>query len=171
MRVGFPIVLASLLTLLQVCVGMTPAEQVFRQYRSPNETAVVEGDATELLASSDEIDSATLDGLLRHAARNNPSLRAAFARWQAALEQIPQMRALPDPRLSYEIMARVSPREHTVMLSQMFPWVGTLSLEQKMAEKEARIECTRFRILEREIFGRIKNDYYEYYYLSRRIAL
>ena len=43
----------------------------------------------------------TLDSYLDYAARNNPSLEATFNRWKAALERIPQVRSLPDPRFTY----------------------------------------------------------------------
>ena len=39
-----------------------------------------------------------LQDFLRVAALNNPGLEAAFDRWKAALERLPQVRALPDPR-------------------------------------------------------------------------
>jgi len=39
----------------------------------------------------------TLDDYLTYAARNNAGLRAAFLRWKAALEKVPQVKAYPDP--------------------------------------------------------------------------
>jgi outer membrane protein TolC len=43
----------------------------------------------------------TLADYLTAAALNNPALAAAYADWQAELERIPQVRALPDPQLTY----------------------------------------------------------------------
>ena len=60
-------------------------------------------------------DSASLDYFLRSAALNNPGLEAAFNRWKAALERVPQSRALPDPKFTYayfirEVETRVGPQ-------------------------------------------------------------
>ncbi|MDD3605166.1 MAG: hypothetical protein PHD86_08265, partial [Kiritimatiellae bacterium] len=70
---------------------------------------------------------------LAAAARNNPELEAAFNRWKAELERIPQVRALPDPRFNYayfveEVETRVGPQKQRLGLSQVFPWFGTLKL-------------------------------------------
>lgn len=171
MRVGLSIGLFSVLIFLQGCANLKPAEEDRSHYSPSRAQALVEDIETELVASPDAVESATLDGLLQYAFMSNPSLRAAYARWRAALERIAQVGALPDPRLSYEIMARVSPREHTVMLSQMFPWFGKLTLEQQMADEEAALERLRFCALRLDVFQRIKRDYYELYYLNRRIAI
>ena len=46
-------------------------------------------------------ESAGLEDYLAYAAFNNPGLEAAFNRWKAAVERVPQVRALPDPRFTY----------------------------------------------------------------------
>ncbi|HER19754.1 MAG TPA: hypothetical protein ENO14_01765, partial [Chromatiales bacterium] len=64
---------------------------------------------------------ATLQDYLRHAARTNAGLEAAFEEWKAAVEQVPQAKALPDPRFTYgyfidEVETRVGPQEHRLGL-------------------------------------------------------
>ncbi len=44
---------------------------------------------------------ATLSDYLAYAALNNPGLEAAFYDWTRALERIPQVKSLPDPRFTY----------------------------------------------------------------------
>jgi hypothetical protein len=61
-------------------------------------------------------ESSSLEDYLAYGALNNPGLQAAFQEWQAALERIPQVRALPDPRLTFaylirEVETRVGPRQ------------------------------------------------------------
>jgi hypothetical protein len=68
----------------------------------------------------------TLQEYLRQAARNNAGLKAAFEEWKAALEAVPQAKALPDPRFSYgyfidEVETRVGPQKHRLGIMQVFP--------------------------------------------------
>ena len=43
----------------------------------------------------------TLQDYLSYAALNNAGLKAAFEQWKSSLEQIPQVKALPDPQFTY----------------------------------------------------------------------
>jgi hypothetical protein len=57
----------------------------------------------------------TLSEYLRYGALHSAGLKAAFEEWKAALEQTPQAKALPDPRLTYgyftqEVETRVGPQ-------------------------------------------------------------
>ena len=70
--------------------------------------------------------TAALDDYLRYAALNNPGLEAAFNRWKAALQRVPQVTALPDPRFTYQyyieqVETRVGPQRHAVGIAQTFP--------------------------------------------------
>ncbi|MHC4620664.1 MAG: hypothetical protein ACYTEQ_23190, partial [Planctomycetota bacterium] len=59
-------------------------------------------DADDIAAGlSDTNAPATLEDYLRYAALNNAGLKAAFEEWKAALQQVTQSRALPDPRFTY----------------------------------------------------------------------
>ncbi|MFH1743011.1 MAG: TolC family protein, partial [bacterium] len=121
-------------------------------------------------------EESTLSDYLTYAALNNPGLEAAFYRWKAALEQIPQVRALPDPRFNYayfirEVETRVGPQRHRFGLSQMFPWFGKLDLQGDAALQTANAERHRFEQAKLELFYKVKNVYYEYYYLARAIDI
>ncbi|MEE9371057.1 MAG: hypothetical protein V3W45_06260, partial [Sedimentisphaerales bacterium] len=57
-----------------------------------------------------------LQDYLRYAALHNAGLKAAFERWKAAIEQIPQAESLPDPKFTYgyfinEVETRVGPQK------------------------------------------------------------
>jgi len=121
-------------------------------------------------------ESSTLQDYLVYAEMNNPGLRAAYERWQAALERVPQVTSLPDPRLSYgyfirEVETRVGPQRQKFGLSQSFPWFGTLSLQGNMAAEAANAEKSRFDAARLELAYRVENAYYEYYYFGRAVRV
>jgi outer membrane protein TolC len=117
-----------------------------------------------------------LNDYLAEAALNNPGLEASFNRWKAGLEQIPQVKALPDPRFNYtyfieQVETRVGPQEQTFGIAQTFPWFGKLKLRGNVAMEAA--EATR-QIYEQEklrLFHRVKSAFFEYAYLSRSIEI
>ncbi len=121
-------------------------------------------------------DTATLQDYLVYAALNNPGLEAAFDRWQAALERVPQVRARPDPRFTYayfieEVETRVGPQQHKFGIAQMFPWFGKLKLRGSAAGEEAEAARQRYEAQKARLFYEVKEAYYEYYYLGRAIAV
>jgi len=121
-------------------------------------------------------EDSTLSDYLAYAALNNPGLEAAFNRWKAALERVPQVRSLPDPRFNYayfirEVETRVGPQEHKVGIAQMFPWFGKLELMQDVALEAANAERQRYEAAKLRLFYQVKTAYYEFYYLGRAIAI
>ena len=84
-------------------------------------------------------DASTLSDYLAYAALHNPGLKAAFNRWKAALEKIPQVNSLPDPRFTYayfieNVETRVGPQRHKLDISQTFPWFGKLQAMKNALE-------------------------------------
>ena len=80
----------------------------------------------------------SLPDLLAHARAHNPGLEAAFLRWKASLERIPQADTLPNPRVSFsgylsEVETRVGPMQARVGVSQPFPWFGERELKGEVA--------------------------------------
>lgn len=119
-------------------------------------------------------DSSISDYLI-YASLNNPGLEAAFNRWKAALQKVPQARSLDDPKFTYayyikEVETRAGPQRHRFELSQMFPWFGKLSAKGDIALEGANIEKQRYESERLKLFFEVKNAYYEYYYLSRAIT-
>jgi len=122
------------------------------------------------------LDNATLEDYLRYAEANNPALQGAFLRWKAALEKIPQVRALPDPRFTYayfinEVETRAGPQRHRFGLSQVFPWLGKLRLRGNAAGEESLAAKERFPSVRNDLRYRIKEAYHEYAYLAQAIAV
>jgi outer membrane protein TolC len=121
-------------------------------------------------------EDSALSDYLAYAALNNPGLEAAFNRWKAALEKVPQTRFLPDPRFNYayfiqEVETRVGPQEHKVGLAQMFPWFGKLELRGDVALEAANAERQRYEAAKLKLFYEVKRAYFECYYLGRAIAV
>ena len=120
-------------------------------------------------------EDSTLDEYLAYAALNNPGLKAAFLRWKAALERIPEVKSLPDPRFTYayfirEVETRVGPQRQKFGLSQTFPWLGRLRLRGHAASEAAQAEKQRYEAAKLKLFYQVQEAYYEYYYLAQAIA-
>jgi outer membrane protein TolC len=121
-------------------------------------------------------DNSTLEDYLAYAALNNPGLKSAFLKWKAALEKIPQVKSLPDPRFTYgyfiqEVETRVGPQRHKFGLSQVFPWFGKLKLRGTAAGEAAQAERERYEAAKLKLFYNVKEPYYEYEYLGHAIAV
>lgn len=86
-----------------------------------------------------EPDRSALDALLREAYTHSPALNVAYARWQSALEAVPQAEALPDPTLAYgRFLQRMQTRQQ-FRIEQMFPGFGKRALRGEVAEANAAI--------------------------------
>ncbi len=118
--------------------------------------------------------TSTLDDYQRYAEARNPELQAARLRHSAALERIPQARALPDPQLGYrfdDMGGGLSSSRHTLELSQMFPGFGKRELRGDQAAIAAGIEEQEYRMMKLRLDVMVAEAYAEYYYLFREIAV
>ena len=145
-------------------------------YHSPTGNAAI--DTSDAPAELEGVltDEATLDHCLAYAAIHNPGLEAVFNRWKAALERIPQVRSLPDPRFNYRyfienVETRVGPQRQSLGFSQVFPWLGKLDLRGGVAVEVARAAQARYEAEKLQLFYKVKKAYYEYYYLAQVIGV
>jgi outer membrane protein TolC len=121
-------------------------------------------------------EDSTLSDYLRLAALNNPGLEAAFYRWKAALEKVPQATSLPDPKFNYgyfirEVETRVGPQEQKIGIAQTFPWFGKLKLRGERAGEAAIVAREQYEDTKVDLFYKVKETYYELYYLSKAISI
>jgi cobalt-zinc-cadmium efflux system outer membrane protein len=119
-------------------------------------------------------EQATLDDCLQYAALHNPGLEAAFNKWKAAVERIPQVTSLPDPRFTYSyyirsVETRVGPQEQAFAIQQMFPWFGKRELRGKIASADADTAWYAYQSARLALYYRVKDAYCEYYYLAQAI--
>ena len=111
-----------------------------------------------------------LDACIAQAVTANPEVKAAFARWQAAVEQVPQAAALPDPSLILETVTQQESPEHRVGLRQELPPPGLLRAESGMAAREAAARRHQFEAEQFKAVYTVREAYYECRYLDASIA-
>ena len=117
-----------------------------------------------------------LDGYLKIAAENNPGLKAIFSDYMAAMEKVPQVSALPDPKVAFGYFiqtpeTRVGPQNWNVSLTQLFPWFGLLKSQGDAATNFAKAKYEVFENEKSNLFFEIKSTYYNYYFISKAITI
>ncbi len=122
----------------------------------------------------DANDLQTLGDYLRYASLNNAELKAKFEEWKAALEQVPQARALDDPKFTYgyfieEIETRVGPQRQRFGIMQAFPWFGKIEARTDIATAKAKAAKQRYEASKLKLFWQVKDAFYEFTYLATAI--
>ncbi len=118
----------------------------------------------------------TLADYVRLTLRRNRSLQAQAHRWRAALDEIPQVRSLPDPLLMYggyieEVETRVGPQRHALAVSQRVPWPGKLLTAADLAFEESEAARARIDAVRRDVVHELTAAYARYYVLAREVAI
>jgi outer membrane protein TolC len=107
---------------------------------------------------------------------NHPSLKAAHARWRAALARVPQARAWDDPRAGLDVERRGTTRftatsDNEWTLAQTVPLSGKNTLRARAAEAEAAVAWAEWRRAELELRARVPAAYFLYAHAYLRLAL
>jgi outer membrane protein TolC len=113
------------------------------------------------------------------ALRRNPAIRAAERRAAAALDEYPQVTALPDPMLENSFApipgaslqtagGRVT---NSLTLSQRFPWFGKLRLRGEVADREAQIALAELAEEELRVVEEVKAAYFDLLYYRDAIRI
>jgi outer membrane protein TolC len=113
---------------------------------------------------------------LQIAAENNPELQVKFNEYMAALEVIPQAKALPDPQIAFAyfvspVETRMGPQQFKISASQFFPWFGTLGAKNDAAIELAKSEYEVFEETKSRLFKDVKADYYNLYFSQKSIDI
>ena len=121
-------------------------------------------------------ENSTISDYLAYAALNNPGLKAAFHRWQAALEKVPQARSFPDPHVTYRyfienVETRVGPQRQAFGLKQTLPFLGKRDLRGGVALQAANAAREKYALERVKLFHHVKLAYYDYYYLAREVRV
>lgn len=127
-----------------------------------------------LVFSALTIQGQTIDDYLKIAAENNPTLKAGFAEFEAAMQRIPQVSTLPDPTFSVSalgrmIETRMGPQRAIFTFNQMFPWFGTLKAQEDAATLRADAQFQQWVNARSELFFRVKAAYYPLFQLEQVI--
>ena len=117
-----------------------------------------------------------LEAFIKEALERSPDVRQSFARYQAGLQRIPQVTALPDPMLGFtqhirSPETRVGPQTTVLSLSQRFPWFGKLSDRGKVAAKHAAGLAELHEASKAEVVRQVKLAYYDLSYIDRAITI
>ncbi|MDT7040787.1 TolC family protein [Candidatus Nitronereus thalassa] len=125
--------------------------------------------------SSNEI--IQLGPLIQEALQNNPELVAEQALVEAMIERVPQSKSLEDPELTLRLWNTpnsldVTRSDRTIIgLGQQFPYPGTLSQQEHIAEKVVEQAEQRLAGKKREIIAAVKVAYYELFYAHQAIEI
>ena len=125
-----------------------------------------------LISGINTVRTQTLDSYLEMAAKNNPGLQSKYKEFEAALQKIPQVNALPDPLFSFgyfisPVETRVGPQRAKFSLSQMFPWLGTLKAKGDAAALMAAAKYQSFLETRNKLYFDVAAAYYPLYALQQ----
>jgi outer membrane protein TolC len=118
------------------------------------------------------VDRYPVDRYLEIAGQNNPKLKSLFNQYLAALEEVPQVGTLPDPQLSFAVFiqpieTRVGAQRASFSASQMFPWFGILTAQERVAAERAEARLQQFEDAKLDLFKQMKVTYNDLYYLQK----
>lgn len=105
--------------------------------------------------------SASLGNLLLFGILNDPAVEVAYYQWRASIERIAVARALPDPRLTFEM--DIADSLMSTMLGFMFelPGRGKLSAMAEIESAESQAKFYSFKRAVLNTAANIRNSYYQ----------
>ena len=110
--------------------------------------------------------------LLEVALQGNPQRAALHMEYQASLEKIPQIRQLPDFQLGVggfllPVETRLGPQQTRLSASQMFPWFGTLQVQEDQARAQAEVQKERTTSYELDLYYQIQKACFQLYEIDQ----
>lgn len=157
------VLMLSVAVVLTGC-SSTPERKLRKHYNEVHHAAYDSNDSS-VITTVDE--TTTLDDYLRLALAQHPGLRATFDRWQAAIERLPQARALEDPTLSFEYFIEQRDSRYQASLTQRFPAFGKRTLREKRAAAEAEAAMHALETERHLLTERVIQAFQEYLYLAQ----
>lgn len=153
----------SMVVGMQACVFMV----AFLGWRSAAGAEPAPQDQTAAGESSAaDIDlSQGVGAYVAYGLQESPTVRAAFDRWAAAVQQIARARALPEPSLGFSVFlqaieTRTGPQQGRVSLGQVFPWPTALTAGADAAAARARAAEEEFAAVEIAAASQIASAYW-----------
>lgn len=122
----------------------------------------------------------SLQSLLDQLEKNNPEIRAARFRFEAATKRPSQVGTLPEPKLAFVNSGVGQPFSglnasdfayRGIGVSQEIPFPGKLSLASEEAQREADSERQNYRSMVLEKTSQLKTAYYEWYFVTKAIEI
>ena len=158
------------------------AAQAYAQSAAPA-TGIQQGSQDETRSSVGQTDSSpslTVGQLVNELMENNPALRAARFRFEAATKRPSQVGTLPEPKVSYTNFGVGHPFSHLngsnfayqgFGVSQSIPYPGKLALASEQARREAQSEEQMYRAAVLDAIARLKVAYYDWFYLGKAVEI
>jgi outer membrane protein TolC len=129
--------------------------------------------AGTMAASAQTNDS--LDSLVQTALANNPEVAMARRKWDAALQRIPQARALDDPTVGADSWRKSAGAESASqtgwMVSQNIPWFGKRDLRGNVETGAAKQAEMTWRMKTLEVVASVKRSYYDLWQAQRELDI
>ncbi|HYR41652.1 MAG TPA: TolC family protein [Terriglobia bacterium] len=122
----------------------------------------------------------SLQSLMDQLGNNNPEIRAARFRFEAATKRPSQVGALPEPKLTLanvgvgQPFSRLNVSEFAyrgIGLAQEIPFPGKLGLAAEEARQEADSERQNYRSIVLEKASQLKTAYYDWYFATKSIEI
>ncbi|MCJ7466342.1 MAG: TolC family protein [Maribacter sp.] len=129
-----------------------------------------------LIGMVSKVHAQSLEEYIGIATQNNPEVKTAYVKFEAAMQKAPQVMALPDPTITMSafgrmIETRIGRQEARFSLMQMFPWFGTLSAKENVANLLAEAAFQNYLDTRNEVILKLKETYAELYELRQMIQL
>jgi outer membrane protein TolC len=123
-----------------------------------------------------------LSQLLAEAQANNPQLSAADHEARAVRQMVPQVTALPDPKVTYQQFSVGSPKPFAgytnsdfayigIGASQELPYPGKLRLRGEVADRDADATQAEVGVIGASIADAVKTDYLQLAYLHQTLGI
>ena len=110
----------------------------------------------------------------------NRKVQAARANVEAFRERIAQVTSLEDPMVSNTIWpfpsngpqgSLIGYMPYETMVTQQFPWLGTLKLRGQAAEAEVQMAVAKLIAAELDVVANVKRGYYDLYLSQRTLQI
>jgi outer membrane protein TolC len=115
-----------------------------------------------------------LASLVQELESANPEIRAARQRWEAAKAIVPQVQALPDPKLQlgYQRMPMTDPLQGPMYgFGQDIPFPGKLKLKGEVAQSEVERLEQEYQATRLRLVAAVKEAYYSLHFVHKSIEI
>jgi cobalt-zinc-cadmium efflux system outer membrane protein len=122
----------------------------------------------------------TADELVRDALQHNSAVQSALHRVEALRHRVPQVKSLPDPKVSVGWMGNATPFSvqqgdpssyRSVQAMQEIPFPGKLGLRGDIASKEAEAAWWDYEAVRRRVTADVKAAYFQYFFFDKAIQI
>ena len=128
------------------------------------------------ILAAGSLSAQTLDDYLQTALENSPGIEARKTEVQAALQRLPQVKALPEPTVTagYFLNHMILPEGNqrgTLSAMQMFPWPGTLKAMENEGARMADVKSQAVVVAQNELVFKVRSAWYPLLEVEEKIRI